>query len=76
VPSGVWSSTLRLEGDQVRLTAQIKKAADGWLDLRVVELPELEAHAHKFEDIPGVVRDAAARLTGRPVQDFDVEVRY
>jgi hypothetical protein len=58
------------------LTAQIKKAADGWLDLQVVELPDLEAHARKVEDIPDVVRDAAARLTGRPGHDFDVEVRY
>ena len=60
----------------MRLTAQIKTAADGWLDLRVVELPELRAHAGKFDDIPDVVGDAASRLTGRPGHDFDVEVRY
>ncbi|MFE4542234.1 hypothetical protein [Arthrobacter sp. NPDC056727] len=60
----------------MKLTAQIKNAADGRLDLRVVELPELVAHARKFDDIPDAVRDAAARLTGRPGQDFDVEVRY
>jgi hypothetical protein len=41
------------------LTAQIKKAADGWLDLHMVELPELEAHARKVEHVPDVVRDAA-----------------
>ena len=60
----------------MRLNAQIRKATDGRLDLHVVELPDLEAHARKFEDIPDAVRDAAARLTGRPGQDFDVEVRY
>ena len=27
----------------MKLTAQIKKATDGWLDIRVVELPELVA---------------------------------
>jgi hypothetical protein len=59
----------------MRLTAQITKAADGRLDLRVVELPELEAHARKFDDIPDAVKDAAARLTGRPGQDFEVEIR-
>ncbi|MBT2547196.1 hypothetical protein [Arthrobacter sp. ISL-65] len=60
----------------MRLTAQIKKATDGWIDFRVVELPELVAHARKLDDIAGAVRDAAARLTGRQGQDFDVEVRY
>ncbi|WP_395405657.1 hypothetical protein ACHMXB_22300 (plasmid) [Arthrobacter sp. UC242_113] len=60
----------------MRLTAQIKKAADGWLDLHVLELPELRAHARSIEDIPDAVRDAAAILTDRPGHDFDVEVRY
>jgi hypothetical protein len=60
----------------MRLPAQIKKAADRWLDLHVVELPELEAHARKFDDIPDAVRDAEARLSGRPGQDFEVEIRY
>lgn len=60
----------------MRLTARIKKAADGRLELRVVELPELEAQARKFEDIPNVVSDAAAGLTGRPGQDFEVEGGY
>lgn len=34
------------------LTAQIKKAADGWLDLRVIEMPDLEAHARKCRGHP------------------------
>ncbi len=60
----------------MRLTAHIKKATDGHLDLRVVELPELKAQARTCEEIPDAVRDAAAKLTGRPAQDFAVEVRY
>jgi hypothetical protein len=60
----------------MKLTAQIKKATDGWLDIRVVELPELVAHARKLDDIDDAARDAAAKLTGRPRQDFDVEVLY
>jgi hypothetical protein len=59
----------------MKLTAQIKKATDGRLDLRVVELPEIEAQARNFAEIPKAVKDAAARLTGRRDQDFDVEVR-
>jgi hypothetical protein len=30
----------------------------------VIELPDLEAHAREFDDIPDVVKDAAAKLTG------------
>jgi hypothetical protein len=58
------------------LTAKIRKAADGRLDLYVVEMPELVAHARSVEDIPGVVRAAAAILTGRPEDDFEVVVGY
>ena len=60
----------------MKLTAHIKKAAEGWLDLAVVELPATEAHARNVEEIPGVVRVAAARLTGRSEEEFDVEVSY
>ena len=60
----------------MKLTAQIGTASDGRLDLRVLELPELEAQASSVEAIPGAVREAAARLTGRPNEDFDIEIRY
>jgi predicted RNase H-like HicB family nuclease len=60
----------------MKLTAHISKAADGRLDLHVVELPDLVAHARSVEDIPEAVRDAATQLTGRPRTDFHVEVRY
>jgi hypothetical protein len=60
----------------VRLSAHINNAADGRLEFRIVELPELEAQARKFENIPNVVSDAAAGLTGRPGQDFEVEGGY
>lgn len=58
----------------MKLTAQIMKAADGWLDLHVIELPALEAHARKVEEIPGVIKGAAAELTGRPENEFEVEL--
>lgn len=38
----------------MKLTAQIKKAADGWLDLEVMELPDLEAHARTSRRSTGV----------------------
>lgn len=55
---------------------QQDEAADGWVDLHVLQLPDLEAHARRMDEIPDVIRDAAARLTGRPKNDFNVEVRY
>ncbi|RAM37261.1 transcriptional regulator [Arthrobacter globiformis] len=60
----------------MKLTAQIGTAADGRLNLRVLELPELKTHARRVDEIPDAVRDAAAKLTGRPKDDFDIEVRY
>ena len=58
------------------LTAKIREARDGRLDLYVIELPELEAHARTVADIPRVVREAAAILTGLPEESFDVLVGY
>lgn len=60
----------------MKLTAHIKKAADGWMELDVDELPGLVAGARNVEDIPSAVRAAAAAFTGRAVQDFDVEVMF
>jgi uncharacterized protein Yka (UPF0111/DUF47 family) len=40
------------------------------------QFSRLEAHARRVDEILDAVRDAAARLTGRPEQDFEVEVRY
>ncbi|MFK0042221.1 hypothetical protein ACIQTW_20495 [Paenarthrobacter sp. NPDC090517] len=60
----------------MRLTVRISKATDGRLDLYVVELPELEAQAQRVAEIPETVREAAAILTGRSKDDFDVEVGY
>lgn len=58
------------------MTVQIKSAADGWLDLKVVELPTLDVSARDLGEIPCIVGEVAARLTGRPEQEFDVKVRY
>lgn len=60
----------------MNLTVKILKVADGLLDLRVVELPELDLSARTIREIPAIVSEAAARLTGRPEQEFDVDVGY
>jgi hypothetical protein len=60
----------------MNLTVKIMKAEDGLLDLRVVELPDLDLSARTFGEIPALVSEAAARLTGRSEQEFDVEVGY
>lgn len=60
----------------MRLTVRIRKATDGRLDLQVVEMPELEVVVRKFKEIPEAVTDAAADVTGRPKDDFEVEVGY
>lgn len=36
------------EGGTLKVTADTKKATDGKLDLRVLELPELEAQARRW----------------------------
>lgn len=59
----------------MRLTTRIRSANDGWFALDVLELPELEAYAKAFEDIPDAVRRAAAAATGRDPGEFDVEVK-
>lgn len=58
----------------MKLTTRITSAADGWLVLEVLELPDLTAYAKRFEDIPEAVGTAAAALTGRPGDSFDVDV--
>ena len=57
----------------MNLTVKIKNAADVWLDLNVVELPNLVVGARNIGEIPLIVSEAAARLTGRPEHEFDVE---
>jgi hypothetical protein len=56
--------------------AHIKEATDGWLSLKVNEIPTLTVHARNVKEIPEVVRTAAAELLGRDPEDFDVEIRY
>ncbi|MBT2551552.1 hypothetical protein [Arthrobacter sp. ISL-5] len=71
-----WRTVIMGGGTALKLTAHIRSAADGWLDLSVEELPDLVARARNFEGIPDSVREAAARLTGDPSEEFDVEVRF
>ena len=60
----------------MRLTVKIKQAQDGRMDLQVLELPGLEVSVKRVAEIPDAVRDAAAALTGRSREDFDVELGY
>jgi hypothetical protein len=39
----------------MRLTVRIRSATDGRLDLRVLEMPELEVGVRKFKEIPEAV---------------------
>ncbi|MFK0004981.1 hypothetical protein [Paenarthrobacter sp. NPDC090522] len=60
----------------MQLTAHIKEAADGCLTVGVIEFPLLAVQAKNVSEIPAAVSESAAVLTGRPVSDFDVSVRY
>lgn len=64
------------KGPGVRLTVKIRKATDGQMDLQVLELPDLEVSVQGVREIPETVKDAAARLTGLPADQFIVEVGY
>ncbi|WP_369745629.1 hypothetical protein [Paenarthrobacter sp. AMU7] len=46
------------------------------MDLQIQELPDLEVSVQGVREIPETVKAAAARLTGRPADHFDVEVGY
>lgn len=59
----------------MKLTTRIASATDRWLALEVLELPDLKAVARNFDDIPRAVTTAAAALTGRPADEFDVDVK-
>ena len=48
----------------MQLTAQIKEATNGWLSLTVDEMPTLVVPARNAEEIPEVVKTAAAELLG------------
>jgi hypothetical protein len=39
-------------------------------------MPTLVVHARNVEEIPEVVKAAAAELLGRDQQDFDVRIRF
>ena len=58
------------KGRGVRLTVKIRNATDGRTDLQVLELSDLEVCVRGVREIPETVRDAAARLTGRPADQF------
>jgi DNA-directed RNA polymerase specialized sigma24 family protein len=55
------------------LTARCIRS-DGWWAVDVPEVPGLFTQARRLDQVPTVVLDAAALLTGRPESDFDVTV--
>jgi hypothetical protein len=60
----------------LQLNVYVANAADGFFLFKVVELPELTARAGTIDEIPEAVRVAAAALTGRAPEDFDVQVDF
>jgi predicted RNase H-like HicB family nuclease len=68
----------RREGSDknLQLNVYISSASDGYFLLRAVEIPELTARASTIEDIPAQVRTAAAALTGKAPDDFEVSLDY
>lgn len=60
----------------MQLTVRIKQATDGWLDLHVLELPDLKVYVRRVGEIPAAVSQAAAARTGRPAEDFIIDVGY
>ncbi|MFJ4029978.1 hypothetical protein ACIPWF_21780 [Paenarthrobacter sp. NPDC089989] len=60
----------------MRLTVKTRQAKDNKMDLQVVELPELDVQAKKLREVSDVVKDAAAALTRRSREEFDVELGY
>lgn len=60
----------------VRVTARIRKAADGQLVLTVDEAPGLITHANHLAEIPDAVRNAASGILGLPAEDIEVRVGY
>lgn len=60
----------------MQLNVHISSATDGYFLLKAAEIPELTARASKMDGIPGAVLAAAAELTGRPPEDFNINIDY
>lgn len=57
----------------MKLTAKAERSG-GWWAVEVPEVPGLFTQAKRLDQIDGMVRDAAALLTGEPEESFDVTV--
>lgn len=57
----------------MKLTARAERGT-GWWVVEVPEMPGLFTQTRRLDQIPAMVRDAAAALTGDPEENFDVEV--
>lgn len=57
----------------MKLTANATRS-DGWWAVDVPEIEGLFTQARRLDQVPAMVQDAAALLTGRPETDFEVVV--
>ena len=64
------------EASIVNLTARIKEAADGRIAVTIDELPETIVHAPVLDEIPDVVKAAAAQILQQPEGGFDVQIIF
>ncbi|MFE4195566.1 hypothetical protein ACFRJ9_06860 [Paenarthrobacter sp. NPDC056912] len=60
----------------IALTALVTRAADRWFELQITQFPDLVVQASSLGEAPQAVREAAARSTGRPPEEFDVHVQW
>jgi hypothetical protein len=58
------------------LNVYISSATDGYFLLKAVEIPQLSVTVRGLDDIPRAVRAAAAALTGRAPEDFEISLNY
>ncbi|MBT2566948.1 hypothetical protein J7I84_10665 [Arthrobacter sp. ISL-85] len=56
----------------MQLDTYISRASDGLFTAKTMQMPELTAQARTIEEIPHAVRSAAAAISGRPAENFDV----
>ena len=57
----------------MKLTAKAERSG-GWWAVEVPEVPGLYTQAKRLDQVEGMVRDAAALLTGRPEDSFEITI--
>lgn len=56
----------------MQLNVYISSASDGLFTVKAVQMPELTAEAGTIEDVPNMVRSAAAAMVGGRPENFEV----